>query len=267
MNGAPPDYFIRIRFDAMFPPGSDPESTVMVRVGPPKPPIPRTLHYVWLSEHPEDVPAPFDYACREQAAAMHPGWAIADWTDNAILSHAALAHIRPLLDSAWEKMAGERNARSDLIRLAVLFVHGGIYLDYDVWPIRPFDEFLNGSEGLLLGANSFDPFVIGEHVIGSSPLNPRMLAILKYFAEAPKNPVAGGYSPHLARFAYHHNFEFAMPDVFCPGKRGTKGEDRYRVGKVTHALHCWSGDEPYDLDRLKALAQDPDWAPAALAQI
>jgi mannosyltransferase OCH1-like enzyme len=247
--------FIKIDMDAVFPPGSDPSSTVSFRLGPPKLSIPKTLHYIWVPTGPDDAPSDFDRACRAQAEAMHPSYGVLTHCDDSMLRADGLAPLRPLLLAAWHKFAGDHRARSDLLKIAAACLYGGISLDWDVWPIRPFDAFLTSDDGLILACNSFDPFVVGEHVIGSTPMNPRLLAVLKFFCQVPKTPREGKYSPQLARFVYHHGWECQMPDVFQPHQRFARGDELYRINpSVTHAVHCLA-PVPYDIDRIKALSE------------
>lgn len=212
--------------------------------------IPKILHYVWIPTGFGDTPPTFNIACQQQAIDLHPGWAVQEHSDDSLLSDPSLSPIADLLRKAWDKFEGIGNSRSDMLRLAALYAHGGIYLDYDVWPIKPLDRFL--VRDLLLGGNSFQPFVVGEHVIGAEPRSPKILRVLKHFCRCKPNE-DGVYSMALAMFCWYHGWEdIQMPDVFCPHPRNAPSEDLYRTTEVTYAIHCWSVAE-YDVGSLKAL--------------
>lgn len=212
--------------------------------------IPRILHYVWIPSGPDDQPNEFAIACQAQAMDLHPGWSIQEHCDASLFSDDLLAPVRPLLASAWAKFDGKHNARSDLLRLCALYVSGGVYLDYDVWPIKPLDRLLD--KELLLSCNSFQPFVVGEHIIGAPPQSQSILKVIRHFCRVSPNEEDGKYSPQLARFCWYYGWEAHMPDVFCPHPRKATADELYRVTPVTHAIHCWS-PLGYDLGRLKSL--------------
>jgi hypothetical protein len=92
--------------------------------------IPSILHQVWLGDSP--LP-PFALRWREEIHRLHPSWNYRLWTEDVI-------HDLPgaeLLDRCKSQ-----SARSNIVRLAVVLVHGGIYLDCDCEVIRPLDGLL-----------------------------------------------------------------------------------------------------------------------------
>lgn len=225
--------------------------------------IPRTLHFIWLPSGPADVPGPFLNACRAQTVGMHPTWEVRDHADGRALAHDAFDPIRDDLDSAWQRFAGRPTSRSDLMRLAVLYLYGGVYCDHDVWAIRPFDCLLD--RDVILAADRMDPLLIGEHVMGATPRNPKIWAILTRFIRSAPNP-NGRYSPRLTRFILETgltgtSWEVMAPPVFCPHGRIVESEDEcYEVYKQTRAVHCWARladgrDVEYSVDRLRELGE------------
>lgn len=236
--------------------------------------IPRVMHSIWIHSSPDDLPSDFLEACRAQTVSIHPEWAVADWHSHDILQDPAFDPIRSDLDACWARFAGLPTAKSDLMRLAVLYLFGGVYCDHDVWAIRPFDDLLPGRE-LILAGDRMDPPLVGEHVMGASPRHPFIWKVLTTFLRSQPNG-AGRYSPKLTKFAiesgirlpsgeYMHDgpLEVMAPAVFCPAPRIVESEDEaYQVWPRTRALHCWSRfpnapdgspgpDVRYDLDRLR----------------
>lgn len=101
--------------------------------------IPRVLHRVV----PAEVPDRFEeFWCRW--SDLHPDWELRTWRD-------------PLDPADWELgwLHGKCTAGAQLaglVRLEVIYRFGGVYVDMDVEPVRPFDELLDnecfiGTEG------------------------------------------------------------------------------------------------------------------------
>lgn len=68
-----------------------------------------------------------------RAAALHPRWQCYTWRD------PMPAELFPLTSTHWWRCATGAQ-RAGLIRLEVLWHHGGVYLDSDVEVFRPFDS-------------------------------------------------------------------------------------------------------------------------------
>jgi hypothetical protein len=85
--------------------------------------------------------------CRE----LHAGWTYEFWDDARF--EALIRKEFPELLSTYRGMSGIK--RADVARLAVMAVHGGVYLDLDVQCIHPLDDLLESAEatgvGVILG--------------------------------------------------------------------------------------------------------------------
>lgn len=220
--------------------------------------IPKSLHFIWLAASPDDQPSAFEQACRAQTIAVHDGWEVRDWTDAEILNEPDFDPIRPYLLDAWRRFDLNPTSRSDLMRLAVLYVHGGVYCDHDVWAIRRFDDLLD--RDILLAADRMDPLLIGEHVMGAEPGNLKIWQVLCRFITSPANPKTGKYTPGLTRHVIESGcgdpesrWTCMLPKVFCPHGRFASGDELYQVYNSTHAVHCWAPG-PYDVERLREIS-------------
>lgn len=101
--------------------------------------IPKIIHQIWIGY--QDPP---EWCTRfgEEMQAMHPGWEYKLWTHDDIFN--GMYKDDPFLKEyitnpevyKWAFMA-------DRIRLLLLRDFGGIYVDLDAKPIRPFDLVLN----------------------------------------------------------------------------------------------------------------------------
>ena len=96
--------------------------------------IPKIIHHIWVGKKP--FPEKFkEY--RESWINLHPGWQFYFWTDQNL----------PEMPFDVEKVVKEEkyltSIRSDILRLHLLNLYGGIYVDTDMECLKSFDEFLN----------------------------------------------------------------------------------------------------------------------------
>src|SRR5215469_4685976 len=100
--------------------------------------IPRILHQIWLGNRPVND---FLLACKQSVIGMNPGWEYRYYTDTDILDHPDLEGHRTQLrefEKVCHKCDGIHHPLSlvaDLCRLAIVYVHGGIYLDHDMFGV------------------------------------------------------------------------------------------------------------------------------------
>ena len=90
--------------------------------------IPKTFHLVWGG----DKPLP-DYAAKHiaQLKELYPGWSVNVWDE--------FPHDRVTGDAM--DIVPNHGARSDIMRLEILYKFGGVYLDVDVEPLQRFPWF------------------------------------------------------------------------------------------------------------------------------
>lgn len=126
--------------------------------------IPRTVHQIWLGQHPYP-------ACAEpwRAAIQHhlPDWTYRLWTD-ADVADLARASLCPqlLLDETLGM-----GMRPDLIRYEILRQHGGLYLDHDMELLGPLDEVM-ASDCLHFGFDQPGPASPGTAILASPAGHP-----------------------------------------------------------------------------------------------
>ena len=146
--------------------------------------IPKTLHRIYLDE---PIPAEFDVYW-ERFRELNPDWHLVTWNDSTRLDWLRC----PDEFAAAKTWAG----KSDILRYEILHEFGGVYVDTDVEPLRPFDELLDE-----------DPFIAWEDerllcptVMGSPQGHPAIGVLLealpawfKKYRGAPPNRQTGPY--------------------------------------------------------------------------
>ncbi|HZQ64019.1 MAG TPA: glycosyltransferase [Gaiellaceae bacterium] len=97
--------------------------------------VPRILHQVWLG----DRPLPDEFAAyRESWTRHHPDWEHRLWTEENLPDGLRRPEVYERLRVPAE--------RSDILRLEVLWRHGGVYVDTDFECHRPLDPVIEGLE-------------------------------------------------------------------------------------------------------------------------
>merc|ERR1711879_1007380 len=114
--------------------------------------VPKLMHAVWLG-----TPLPGKHALHVlKFAQLNPSWAIYLWLDYVLEANEATIlkavsdkiHIMVLKDHSHRfenrgHICSNDNyaGKSDLIRLEVVFMYGGIYVDLDTIPFKGFDQY------------------------------------------------------------------------------------------------------------------------------
>jgi mannosyltransferase OCH1-like enzyme len=97
--------------------------------------IPRTFHHIWLGPD----PLPEEHGpWIESWKRHHPEWEFKLWTEDNLPDDPIRPEIAERLRAPVE--------RADILRIEVLYRHGGVYLDTDLECLRPIDEVLEGEE-------------------------------------------------------------------------------------------------------------------------
>jgi hypothetical protein len=97
--------------------------------------IPHTFHHIWLGPD----PLPDDHGpWIETWKRHHPDWEFVLWTEENLPEDPIRPEVAERLRAPVE--------RADILRLEILYRHGGVYLDTDLECIRPLDPELDGEE-------------------------------------------------------------------------------------------------------------------------
>lgn len=101
--------------------------------------IPQVIHRIWVGG-----PVPEQFAAYEQKwRRLHPKWELRLWTD-ADFAEPWLEN-QHLFDNAEQYVPadGVGQFRADVARYEILLKHGGVYVDFDVEPVKAFDPLMN----------------------------------------------------------------------------------------------------------------------------
>jgi hypothetical protein len=97
--------------------------------------IPKTFHHIWLGPD----PLPDDHRpWIETWKRHHPQWEFKLWTEENLPEDPVRPEVLDLLRAPVE--------RADILRLEILYHHGGVYLDTDLECLRPLDPVLDGED-------------------------------------------------------------------------------------------------------------------------
>jgi len=190
--------------------------------------------------------SPIQVQAVERARALHPTWEIKVWQDP----------VRPdgyLLEKYWSKVNSGAQL-SDLLRIDILYKWGGVYVDGDLWLVKPLDEL----------ANRFNFFAASENgislegaLIGARKSHP---AIKKLINEILLNEPDWSLSPH----------QTTGPDLFARTLRWDKSitvlprETFYcyaaetnskRIHRHSYGEHLWA----YSWKELDQIGKPKNW--------
>ena len=151
--------------------------------------IPRILHQTWKSEQ---VPQPWA-GFQARWRALHPEFEYRLWTD--VQNDAFVRSEFPDLHSLYRSFTREIY-RADMVRCLYLLRFGGVYVDLDVEPLRPLDEFLATCGDCMLGAEPEaharkrrgKPRLACNAIMASAPGHPFWLRMMDEIARRAAQP-------------------------------------------------------------------------------
>src|SRR6056297_2113309 len=98
-----------------------------------RPRIPKTIHQVWVGSKP--IPEMYSKYMATWKY-FHPSWTYKLWRESDIKDI-------PSIDTKLFNKISNPGAKSDYMRYAILYDHGGIYVDADFECLKPHDKFLH----------------------------------------------------------------------------------------------------------------------------
>jgi hypothetical protein len=149
-----------------------------------KEPIPHVLHYVYLGtpDRPAEIPYRTYVAIKAALIRMRPdkvkmhiyrdGFNTSNIWWQKLQEHITLVEhypegMRGPQDRPMEDFVVQHQA--DFLRLEILWNEGGIYLDTDVFPLRPFTDLLSNDRDIIMGHEGGNRYGLGNAVIVARP--------------------------------------------------------------------------------------------------
>lgn len=172
------------------------------------------------------------------ACELHPEWEHRTWRD--ILDPGDF----PLTaEHWWRTTSGAQFA--GLVRLEVLWHHGGFYLDSDFEPYRPLDPL----RGAALVAGWQDPKVIPDAVLGAERHHPAIRECIDLALERiERGEGAHRSGPDVVTEVFpRHAALLLPPGSFYPyhfSEKARRGEDHRAANPWAFGAHHWAGLDP-----------------------
>lgn len=200
--------------------------------------IPAILHRIAIGPVPEDAKRFW-----EKFAVLHPAW--------ELRSHADPFDPLewPLTSWAWPFVTHPAQ-QADLMRLEALWRDGGIYVDWDIEPYRPFGNLL----ALECFAAWAEPTKVANGVMGARPGHPAIAealdAALQRFVLNRKNIMASGPNAVTDTFRGRSDVLLLSPESFYSQPLSKRGEampdfsDRPWAYGIHHMHASWAPRAP-----------------------
>lgn len=204
---------------------------------------PAVFHRIWL-----DDPMPKVFASYGQRLAeLHPDATVHEWRHTAdlppLVNQDLFDHAQDICPRDWKRF------QADLLRLELLDQMGGIYLDTDTEPLKPFDPLLH-SDVIVAYSPHRDRHgqrILTQAVLGSASGHPWIKACIQALPGAVqrygKRHLAQMIGPHhITRVWKAGNYDFPVlePEVFYP--QSIPERDQGLTADLTQAYcaHKWN---------------------------
>lgn len=199
--------------------------------------VPRIVHRIWLG--PDPLPAEF-VAYGESWSRLNPGWEVRLWTEETIPEDLRRPEARERLRVPAE--------RSDILRLELLWRHGGVYVDTDFECVRPLEQLVGGLDFFCA---YLKPGQINNALIGSTaghPILDRALDELEPREWHGYDKASAG--PEFVDALLKRNREVAIfaPELVYPNTP----EQRERAYAIHHQARSWKDEEGFRVAALVA---------------
>ncbi len=193
--------------------------------------IPKKIHYFWFGHNEKNE---LIKKCINTWKEILPDYEIIEWNEeNYKINPEKIFAYKMYQNKKWAFVA-------DYSRLEILSIHGGIYLDTDMYVLKSFDEFLKNE--CFLGKE--DDINISAGIIGSVANDSFILKCKEFY---DKNPEVLMTIPRLLTKIYNENFaedkNIVIYDkkVFYPfGANNINMFNPINPPKDAYAVHMWN---------------------------
>ena len=188
--------------------------------------IPEIVHRVV----PTQIPDRFERFW-ERTRELHPEWECRTWRDPLDPADFELGHLFGRCSSGAQ-LAG-------LVRVELLWRYGGVYVDMDIEPLRPFDDLLNVEA--FIGTE--DGTILTDAVMAAEPGHPGFRACMDRLLETDMAAGALATGPLLVTSVLSGRDDVLVlpPRYFYPAKFTglQEGRDAIVASGRSYAIHHW----------------------------
>jgi hypothetical protein len=193
--------------------------------------VPRTIHHIWIGPDPlPEEQKPYLKSWKRH----HPSWEHRLWTEDDLPQD-------PIRPEIFERLRAPVE-RADILRLELLYRHGGVYVDTDLECLGAFDDVL-GDERFVIAC--LKPGQVTNTFIASAPGHPLLERALRElrpmetywtaWAERTAIKQTAG-PPFLQRLVKgHRDVKLLEPPLLFP----STPQERERALAVHHVARSW----------------------------
>jgi len=172
----------------------------LVKGPPERKEIPKIIHQLWIGS--KDIPYK---KYRESVKSFHPNWEYIMWDEKRLLEEKMITKElydfiikNPMeLKKTDDKTIIEKMVRdpflkiSDIVRYNILKKYGGVYIDVDIFCLKPLDNLIKGHEIVVaFEGHSRVEGLVGNSAIGSIPGHPAMISCVDEINKIDKKELA-----------------------------------------------------------------------------
>lgn len=201
--------------------------------------IPKIVHSIWIGPGEPSLLANHCMYEQRERFLHKADWEFTQWNEVMLKYHGL-----------WDPFFDECVARkkwvhvTELARWLVLEKLGGIYLDCDVEPLRPFGPLLMNR--FFAGQEGADPYVVNGAVVGAVPGHRLVRRIIEEFPRDPSGFPSDLGPVHLTRMLAHHGAEdcnvYPVPFFYAvPWQEARRADWARRIPPEAYAVHYYEG--------------------------
>lgn len=212
--------------------------------------IPRLMHQIWLGRRPLH---PLMQLWRRRLEDLHPRWTLATWSeieDRVLGSSTGLVLVPDDTCKDLLQRSCHLAQMTNIWRYLILREHGGLYLDTDVEPLRPFDDLIDDLSAFAGRRQGVPEIMCETAFMGAVPRHPWTADLVR---ELPTRDPAQNLSmgcDYLTLVTRRHPEVVLLPEeeiVFLPPDDWVRAHREARVPEPgdprptgARAVHHWA---------------------------
>lgn len=209
--------------------------------------IPKTIHLIFLRED-EAFPELFS-DCMQRIKSMHPSWNIILYNEK--MAQAIIKKYLPQYTNAYQSFQYNVQ-KADFLRIALVFIFGGFYMDLDIICLKPLDslrefQLVLGEEKTVSEAEQQalklkNRLRIANYMFGGVGGHPFWLLLMKRMAALSAQVISSQQDllditgPGLVTDMYHDSIEL------CPDIQLIRNTTRRCLQPSHEEISCHFGD-------------------------